>query len=231
MPILKDQMYDCFKHWEDNGVVWIISDTHFGEPLEECGFEWKPSDDDFVNSINSCVHKNDTLIILGDIGDIEPVKKIKGYKVLITGNHDKGVSNYKRKEEYIEVPLSMTIEEIKKKYPDFKSFFKLSDSEKIIYTDNKLFDEVYSGPLFISDRLLLSHEPIIDSDSCFYNIHGHVHGDKIIRTPYSFNVCADAIHFTPMRIDSLLKGGILKEIKNIHRFTTDNAIKRKSLDK
>lgn len=230
MPLLREQLYDCFKHWEDKGVVWVISDTHFGESLQECGFEWKPGDDDFVRLINSCVHKNDTLIILGDVGNIEPVKHLKGYKVLITGNHDKGITNYKRKEEHLKIAPELNLEDIKKKYPDFKSFVKRTDNEKIIYTDNCLFDEVYNGPLFISDRLLLSHEPIIDSDSCFYNIHGHIHGDKVIRTPYSFNVCADAIHFIPLRIDTLLKGGVLKEIKNIHRFTTDNAIKRKTVD-
>lgn len=35
-----------------------------------------------------------------------------------------------------------------------------------------LFDEIYSGPLFISDIILLSHEPVYGLPWCL-NIHGH----------------------------------------------------------
>jgi calcineurin-like phosphoesterase family protein len=45
--------------------------------------------DEHVAMINKKWHKNDTLILLGDLGDPEYVKKIKAKKVLITGNHDK----------------------------------------------------------------------------------------------------------------------------------------------
>ena len=55
------------------------------------------SDDKLVNRINSKVSKNDTLVLLGDVGDLSFVKKLKaGYKVLILGNHERGASNYKR---------------------------------------------------------------------------------------------------------------------------------------
>ena len=57
----------------------------------------KSLDDIQIKNINSKAGKHDTLIILGDVGDIECVKKLKArYKILIMGNHDKGASNYKR---------------------------------------------------------------------------------------------------------------------------------------
>ena len=75
-----------------------------------------------LKGINSVIGKSDTLIILGDIGNIEFVRKLRGYKILIIGNHDKGASMYK-----------------------------------------SVFDEVYTGPLIISDKIILSHQKIPSS--------------------------------------------------------------------
>ena len=44
--------------------------------------------------LNSCIGKKDTFICLGDVGNVDIVKKIKGYKVLICGNHDSGTGKY-----------------------------------------------------------------------------------------------------------------------------------------
>ena len=53
-------------------------------------------DEEQIKRINSKIGKYDTLVILGDVGDIEWVRKIRGYKVLVMGNHDAGATNYKR---------------------------------------------------------------------------------------------------------------------------------------
>ena len=54
--------------------------------------------DEQVDRINKLAHKNDTLIILGDVGEIKNISRLKaGYKVLIMGNHDTGRSNFERK--------------------------------------------------------------------------------------------------------------------------------------
>ena len=37
-----------------------------------------------------------------------------------------------------------------------------------------IFDEIYEGPLFISEKILLSHEPVYGLSWCL-NIHGHDH--------------------------------------------------------
>ena len=88
-------LYDIFAHWHVQGTVWLYSDPHFGDKELAAGVVNRPSDEEQVKMINSKVGKKDTLIILGDVGDIEFAKKLKGYKILIAGNHDAGLTNYK----------------------------------------------------------------------------------------------------------------------------------------
>ncbi len=216
-------------------TVWIFSDPHFGdfdahrfrhtvkipdkkdyftrfkdgdifETYETfVGKEIKKADEELVKKINSKVGKNDTIIILGDIGDVEYVKKIKGYKVLILGNHDKGASNYKR----------LVITDV-----DGKS----------IAGDNRLFDEVYEGPVMINDRVILSHEPITVPEYMF-NIHGHVHDKDNHGDEHHLNVCAEAIDYTPINLLKTIKDGLLKDTKTIHELTVATATERSTKKK
>ena len=194
-------IYDTLaKHWCTNGSIYFYSDPHFGDLdsykyfrfpglfTTDCNVEEtiKALDKMQIDSINKVCTKNDCLVILGDVGNIDCVKKLKaGYKVLIMGNHDSGASNYKRI-KFLEAPY-----------------------------DNKLFDEVYEGPLFISDRILLSHEPI--EYPFALNIHGHDHSNRELTTSPHLNVCAEHIGYTPVCLSSLIKNGALKAISNIHR--------------
>ena len=94
---MKVKLYKPFEHYKS--PVWLYSDTHFEDsdcPLMDP--EW-PDPDEQVKMINSCVGRCDTLIILGDIGNPEYLKKSRGYKVLILGNHDMGITNY---ESYVD---------------------------------------------------------------------------------------------------------------------------------
>ena len=88
-------LYDCFQHWGEKNAVWVISDTHFGDKDIQKAFPNRPSDEELIKSINQKVGKTGTLLLLGDVGDIECAKQLKGYKVLICGNHDIGATNYK----------------------------------------------------------------------------------------------------------------------------------------
>jgi calcineurin-like phosphoesterase family protein len=125
--------------------------------------------------------------------------KINGYKVLIMGNHDAGASNYKRKIEEISYFNSddMTQQDAERfkingldmiLYPD--RIKELLDKNKLIadkylkkrQEDNKLFDEVYEGPLIISDKIILSHEPIENCPPFLFNIHGHDHSGRDFTT-------------------------------------------------
>lgn len=89
-------IYDTFnKLWNDYQTVWIISDLHFNEDDLKAGFPNRPSDEELVKRINAKVGRRDVLLILGDCGDLEYVKQLRGYKVLVAGNHDCGLTKHK----------------------------------------------------------------------------------------------------------------------------------------
>lgn len=233
---MNKHLYPCFNHWP--GTIWFYSDPHFGDS-DMYSYRSRISDEEQVKRINSKVGKAGTIVFLGDIGDVEFIKKIKGYKVLIMGNHDRGASNYQRKVENVFEPVELP----------YDSLIKLSRQKQI---DNHLFDEVYEGSLQIASDIILSHEPV-NYPYCF-NIHGHDHAgsdfmnhvlkyydpdmlpedmvdnyldaikaDKLTK----LNVCAEWIDYTPINIERIIKSGILHDIPDIHRQTIDAATQRK----
>ena len=91
-----------------------------------------------------------------------------------------------------------------------------------------LFSEIYAGPLFVSDRILLSHEPVYGLPWCL-NIHGHDHNEV---EAYSegckhINLAANVCGYTPVNLGKLIKDGILSDIESIHRMTIDRAVQKK----
>ena len=86
-------LYPPFRHWSETGTIWIYSDPHFSDE-DMPPWSKRPSDDEQVASINKFVGRKDTLIILGDIGNLEVAKRLRGHKILICGNHDKGGTIY-----------------------------------------------------------------------------------------------------------------------------------------
>ena len=191
-------LYDQFKHWfnDDRGQVYFYSDPHFADAeMKTIRTNWI-SDEEQVKRINSKIGKYDTLVILGDVGDAEWVKQLRGYKVLIMGNHDAGASNYKR----------------------------LTYDSGYVH-DNHLFDEVYEGALIISEKLILSHEPL--DFPYALNIHGHDHAHWCGKDIMHWNVCAEHINYTPVCLKEIIESGRLKLIPTIHRETIDEATARK----
>lgn len=88
-------LYPTFRRWSEKGSVWIISDTHFED--EDCKYmdeNW-PTPEEYIEGIKG-IGKYDTLIHLGDVGNPEWMNKIKGYKVLITGNHDGTATKFQK---------------------------------------------------------------------------------------------------------------------------------------
>lgn len=183
-------LYSCFQHWSENGSIYLVSDTHFKD-LDRKYMGYFISNEDQYYIINNICHKNDTLIHLGDVGDLSYIDKLKCYKVLIMGNHDQSIEKYK-----------------------------------------KHFNEVYSGPLWISEKLILSHEPInittnINNEPIAFNIHGHDHNNKIYKDEYHLNIAQNIFGYIPLNLNQFIKSGKLKQIKSIHRMIIDNATKNK----
>lgn len=175
-------VYNTFARWfnDNRGGIWFYSDPHFSDAEMKYLRKNYIGDEEQIKRINSKVGKHDTLIILGDIGNKEFLKKIHAHIVLILGNHDAGATTY---DEYA--------------------------------------DEVYEGPLFISDRILLSHEPI--QYPYGINIHGHDHSNWYYKDDHHINVCAEHIDYTPISLRQLIKNGTFKNIIDIHRATIDRA--------
>lgn len=220
-------LYPCFKHWFYNSAtknsIWFFSDPHFNDEESKLFRKDYIGDDELVKRINSKISKNDTLICLGDVGDITFVKKLRGYKVLIKGNHDAGSSKYQRVEHII------TRKEIEEKNLDIdficRNYKKIYHHEigEYYYYDNQLFDEVYEGTLQISPKIILSHEPI-DYKYCF-NIHGHNHSGYTDEN--HMNLCVEHINYTPINLTSIIKSGVLKNIPDIHKETIHTATENK----
>lgn len=181
-------LYQPFQQWSTNGSIFILSDLHFSDKNSKLIDPSWVDPEKQIEIINNLVHKNDTFVCLGDVGEAMYVEQIKaGKKILLTGNHD-------RRSDYVDY-----------------------------------FDEIYTGPLFISDKILLSHEPVHGLPWCI-NIHGHDHNNK---EPYQenckyLNLAANRCNFTPVNLGKLIKEGLLSDIKPIHRMTIDKAVDRKN---
>ena len=231
-------IYDVFQHWGEQ-TVWIYSDPHFSDEDLEYGIKNRPSDEEQIRRINAKAGRRDTLIILGDVGNIECVRKLRaGRKILICGNHDGGASNYKRvveKKIFDQDKVSMdevrTIMEAN--FPGWR--IRIEESWEfhapfkrwIAYADNLLFDEVYEGALIVGEKLILSHEPLIGLTWAI-NLHGHVHDKRAKTDAYHINCCSDVVGYEPINLTQKLKQGISARVVSVHRQTIDKATDRKA---
>lgn len=228
-------LYKIFDHWHREGTLFIYSDPHFND-TDLNTYIGRPDAEELVKLINSKVGRKDTIIILGDIIDIEPIKKIRGYKVLIMGNHDSGHTNYERKTWFMafdkeQYQRDEALLEMQRMYPG--CHYTISEEYQFhspfeywkVVADNMLFDEVYEGPLMIGEKLILSHEPV-DVPWAF-NIHGHIHDPKHKNDKRHFNVCSDVIGYVPINMNQWMKQGYLSHVESIHRQTINIATERK----
>ena len=227
-------IYECFSHWHKEGTVWIYSDPHFGD--EEIP---RPPEAEMIKRINSKVGKKDTLIILGDCGNPAPISQLRGRKILIAGNHDSNLTALKRKietltfdaEVYTKVQILSTAQAL---YPDqhhhIDEGYNIFHSPFEYYTltaDNRMFDEIYAGPLVIAEKLILSHEPIPNL-SWALNLHGHVHNPHSKNDTYHFNCCCERHDFYPINLNQFMKQGYSSTIMPLHRQAIEKAIKRRT---
>lgn len=228
-------LYKTFNHWHQQGTLFIYSDPHFGDAELAAGVSNRPTDEEQLAMINSKVGRNDTIIILGDCGDPSFISRIRAhYKILVMGNHDAGRTNYERVIHHERFEFDRCEEGVRddmaRLYPNCK--YSVEESYGIhapfawwdVYADNRLFDEVYEGPLMIGPKLILSHEPV-DVPWAF-NLHGHVHDLRHKNDDHHFNVCAEAINYTPVNMNQWMKRGYLSHIETIHRDTIDRATER-----
>ena len=192
---MKNYLYNIFEKWGTN--IFVYSDPHFGD-LESYKFRfvknteirdgkkyyqtfetiWEDEqslecsmhefDEMQIKNINSIAGKASTLIILGDVGDLECVKKLRAKrKILIMGNHDKGASNYKRVVDdryYITPEISssswslLNENECHSKYLKYKedvyNHFKHQYRDKITDEIHNVFSNELPGSYFLGEVVL-----------------------------------------------------------------------------
>lgn len=232
-----ESLYKPFQKWSEKGTIWIFSDLHFEDEDLVNVYDDRLSADELVRRINSKVGKCDTLICLGDVGALSYVPFLRGYKVLVMGNHDAGRTLYERKvwtarfycSEYTK---NEALNKMKILHPNCEYSIRKKNSFRypfeiwVVEADNCLFDEVYEGPVMISPKLMLSHEPI-DCAGWAFNLHGHIHARAHKNDECHYNVCADCHNYLPLNLNQFLKSGALSKISSIHRQTIDEATARR----
>lgn len=90
---------------------------------------------------------------------------------------------------------------------------------------NKYFDEIYTGPLFIAEKILLSHEPVYGLPWCL-NIHGHDHNnvEEYKEGCKHINLAANVCGYMPLNLGKIIKEGVLADVPSIHRFMIDKRV-------
>lgn len=94
--------------------IWFIADFHFGhhKVIEYCNRPFKTTtemNNALIKNYNSVVGGNDIVYILGDLSFLNTesttqiVNTLKGFKILIKGNHDPKTNSGYRKMGFIEV--------------------------------------------------------------------------------------------------------------------------------
>lgn len=171
-------LYDKFMDWfcndgKTNNSVWFYSDPHFSD-LEsyklrfpttfQKGTEYMHSalvknlDDEQIKNINLKCGKNDTLVILGDVGNIDCVKRLKAFrKVLITGNHDRGASYYLRHIENKKIDISDYMSkspndisfEAMEKYPDDRELQEQYELKHFNAAYNRAYKDLKKNENFV----------------------------------------------------------------------------------
>lgn len=177
-------LYEKFRPWSKTGSVWLISDTHFDD-TDRIFMGYVVTEKDQMQLLKSKIHKPDTLVHLGDVGNPEYLNELKCYKVLVLGNHDYSPTKFQ-----------------------------------------KYFDEVYSGPLFVGEKILLSHEPI-DLGNIAFNIHGHDHNPNNTGSWNHINLAANVANYEPLNLGKFIKSGGISSVDGIHRQTIDLATEKK----
>jgi calcineurin-like phosphoesterase family protein len=83
------------------------------------------------------------------------------------------------------------------------------------YTE--VFDEVYSGPLLISEHLMLSHEPVYNLPWLF-ELHGHLHSkNKNPREGENHaNLAANVWGYHPAKLSGFLDQMVEKDFPSVH---------------
>lgn len=127
--------------------IYFIADTHFGDEriLRYENRPFKSVDEmnsEIIKRWNECVQDEDTVYLLGDVGDEAFVKDLSGKKFLVKGNHDTKSNEFYRNSFFCEVYDLPVI---------FENFWLLSH-EPLYVCENmpyaNIFGHVHKNPIY-----------------------------------------------------------------------------------
>lgn len=175
---------------KDPSKTYVISDLHF---CDESVFRMTRRCSDFcdinehdkaiIENWNHTVGTDETVYLLGDVGDInnaanyvkDCLKQLHGHITLICGNHDKDA------------------------FPDYGTMRE--------YFTECGIEAVIPYPIIVNNFYCMSHEPVyVNMLSPMANIFGHVHDNCSYRTvsPRSHCVCVERIGYKPISLNRVM---------------------------
>ncbi len=127
--------------------IFFTADTHFNDErilrYENRPFKSvKEMNDEIIRRWNSCVRDEDTVYLLGDVGDESFVKNLSGKKILVKGNHDTKSNEHYRLSGFDEVYDLPVI---------FQNFWILSHEPLYVCKNMpyaNIFGHVHSNPIY-----------------------------------------------------------------------------------
>lgn len=187
--------------------IWVFSDPHFGHDniIRYCNRPFKnikEMDNQLVTNYNRLVRPHDVVYFLGDIGfKLDVIKKMKGKKILIVGNHDKKSHTYYYSLGFQAILESALITYGKKRvflshYP-YRPFL-----QKIRVISKKLVRMIKRGrsikQLLQQTKVELAKYP----KKYKRMIHGHTHSN-VRYSKSGINACVDAWNYGPVCLDNI----------------------------
>ena len=221
-------LYPDFMQWSDGGSIYLYSDPHFGDADsyrqrsllsnsltgEMLKNKLDLLDKMQIDNINKIVRKSDTLIILGDIGDIEKVRELKaGRKIALLGNHDKGKTNYEAPGLFDNVYAGvLTIAEnimLSHEPVDFRFCFNIHGHD-------------HNGTEF--KRYVLRD---YDADMPMADMRKNYLATIKKYGLTKLNLCAEWIGYLPINLKDVIQAGVLSRIPSVHQDYIDKHNGRK----
>lgn len=167
--------------------IWVISDTHFGHEniIKYCKRPFSDAsdmDEYMVSQWNDNVKNGDIVYHLGDVcfGDYSIIKRLKGRKRLIVGNHD----NIMEVGKYFQKVMMWRM------FPEFGLLFT-----HVPVHENTL------RPLVVTKNY--KEGAVGGTTMQLTNVHGHIHQNKSPSHNY-FNASVEWTNYTPVHIDTIL---------------------------
>lgn len=174
--------------------------------------------------------KTGSLYIIGDshLGDSD--RKFMGYDI----SEEEQIDILKKRCHKSDTLISLGDVGDPKLFSEIKAYKVLimGNHDETATKFEPYFNEIYTGPLWIAEKLVLSHEPLclesgITRKPIAFNIHGHDHSGEYYNDGYHLNLAQNVFGYEPLNLKEFINDGHLKRVKSIHREIIDRATERK----